>query len=483
MCQKSLHQIDDPRIVVSMRPNHSPWIAQLNLRETINHLSDNRSTDIAIVGGGIAGISTAYFTLKSTDLKVAIVEADKVAHGATGHNAGQIVSYFERQLQDLVREYGLEMTAQAQRAVDSAWGLMDAMYKEAKLTVPVARFNGYAGCQDLEEVIVHLENNKYASDAQLTMEMLLIAEDSDVAKNIPEQYVGLYSLVPHETILSLLETENRNFIAALAARKGVMNSAMFCEQILDYLFITYPDRFVLFEESPVTEVFLERDNARLKVRDNELTAKNVILCTNGFERFTITNAVGDDIDTQFHHLVRGSVGYMAAYLEENTRPPVAISYLPSHTKTGNDLLDAIPYFYLTRRTFEGSHNETKSLICIGGPEVRMDDTNNYKKEHPYPSEAQELMDTFLHETYKYAPKDEITYQYKWHGLMGYTPNGVRCIGPEPINPVLHYNLGCNGIGILPSIYGGMKISQYLKGEALEKSIFDPQDSRISTSQE
>ena len=61
--------------------------------------------------------------------------------------------------------------------------------------------------------------------------------------------------------------------------------------------------------------------------------------------------------------------------------------------------------------------------------------------------------------------------------MGYTPNGLRCIGPEPLNPVLMYNLGCNGVGILPSVYGGKKISQFLNNEDLTPSLFDPKDYR------
>jgi glycine/D-amino acid oxidase-like deaminating enzyme len=59
--------------------------------------------------------------------------------------------------------------------------------------------------------------------------------------------------------------------------------------------------------------------------------------------------------------------------------------------------------------------------------------------------------------------------------MGYTTNGMRAIGPEPLNPVLMYNLGCNGVGILPSIYGGRKIAEFLNGEVEERSMFDVGD--------
>ncbi len=56
--------------------------------------------------------------------------------------------------------------------------------------------------------------------------------------------------------------------------------------------------------------------------------------------------------------------------------------------------------------------------------------------------------------------------------MGYTKNGVRLIGPEPQNPVLLYNLGCNGVGILPSVHGGRQIARFLAREPVPRSIFD-----------
>ena len=47
------------------------------------------------------------------------------------------------------------------------------------------------------------------------------------------------------------------------------------------------------------------------------------------------------------------------------------------------------------------------------------------------------------------------------------------IGVHPGRPSLLYNLGCNGVGFLPSIHGGRQIARLLSGEQLEPSIFDP----------
>lgn len=94
----------------------------------------------------------------------------------------------------------------------------------------------------------------------------------------------------------------------------------------------------------------------------------------------------------------------------------------------------------------------------------------------YPQEAQEKISTFLYKNYR-LENNNLEYNFLWHGLMGYTKNGVRLIGTEPCNNRLYYNLGCNGIGILPSIYGASRVERLLNGEILSPSMFDVQDKR------
>jgi len=67
----------------------------------------------------------------------------------------------------------------------------------------------------------------------------------------------------------------------------------------------------------------------------------------------------------------------------------------------------------------------------------------------------------------------LPYDFQWHGLMGYMDGRIRVIGAHPDHPRLLYNLGCNGVGFLPSIAGGERIARLLAGERLAPSIFDP----------
>lgn len=434
----------------------------------------NLETDVAIVGAGIAGVATAYFVLRDTDKRVALIEAKKVAHGATGHNAGQLVSYFERPFSGLVDEFGLEMAARGQEEVESAWGLIDEMIKEAKLTTPMSQFHGYAGCTSLPQLLDFFENNLYREEAGLHFEKAFIAQDAPGLDRIPEKYRHLYSPVSREHILSMLETNNSAFLAALPTRKGCMNSALFTEEVVAYLLARYPKRLTLAENSPVRRIHLHPTFGVLETDSYTITASNVILCTNGFENFHIIND-GKDLDTRFHHLVRGSIGYMAGYLEQSGNHPMAVSYLPETTSHQRDIYFENPYFYVTRRPFINEEGQALNLVCAGGPEELAEDSSQYSHSQPYSQSAMNEIDRLLKQNYRHMPKGGVKYMFFWHGLLGYTPNGIRLIGPEPVNPILMYNLGCNGVGLLPSIYGGKKISLFLTGAKLEKSIFDPQN--------
>lgn len=455
-----------------MLPNHSPWIKQLNRTRPVVPIGADVAANIAIVGGGIAGITTAFFVLKNTNKRVVLLEADKVAHGATGHNAGQIASYFERTLAEMVDEFGFDLAIHAQRSVESGWQLLDQIVTEARLQTPVYRFSGYAGLTSLESLIHHLQSNQCRVRGGLSTEAVVVAEEWKDRKNIPAQYSDLYTLAPHEDVLGLLETNNADYIASLSYQKGCTNSALFSEELAGYLLATYPERFSLYEGSPVAVVRLGKGVATLMVGNHAVTAERVVLCTNGFEHFSIVNESGPEIDTKFHHSVAGRIGYMSGYIEPINHPPAAISYFP---KVGTDSVDPTgeAYFYLTRRPYEHEGNSSYNLVCTGGPEKVLPNGAEYSRDSAGSEQMHILIDDFLRGNYAKFPAGETEYAFTWHGLMGYTPNGMRRIGPEPLNDALLYNLGCNGVGILPSIFGAMRISRFINNEPVEASVFDP----------
>jgi glycine/D-amino acid oxidase-like deaminating enzyme len=63
--------------------------------------------DVAIVGGGLTGLSTAYH-LAERPARIAVFEAQEIAHGASGRAFGQVVPYLKHDSAWLCRKYGAE---------------------------------------------------------------------------------------------------------------------------------------------------------------------------------------------------------------------------------------------------------------------------------------------------------------------------------------------------------------------------------------
>ncbi|HVT75203.1 MAG TPA: FAD-binding oxidoreductase [Candidatus Paceibacterota bacterium] len=456
-----------------MKINRSPWIHQLDKTRPIERLRDDIKTDIVIVGAGIAGIATAFFALKHTEKSVVVIEKSRIAHGATGHNAGQIVSYFERPFYELCEEFGIELAAAGQRSIELAWELFDEMYTEAGLTIPFSRFVGYDGLSTYDQVLSHLKNSILRKRTNLPLQEMWLSDKAPFATTIPKEYAEFYKIVPQSDIQTALETEKKGFVAVTLHHKGVVNSALFSEHVAAYLRQKYRNRLAIYEETSIAKIVLHENDAVLDAGTHTLTADRVVLCTNGFENLTIQNKSGMAIDTRFHHLVNGVVGRMSGYLEKMNKPPMAASYYVPAEQGFADMED--PYFYITRREYEYEKGADHNLICLGGPQHDIPDREEYLSEFDYPEEVQAEVDRFVHDLYAVEPNRKIEYQFTWHGLMGYTPSRVRIVGEEPKNRVLLYNLGCNGVGILPSIFGGKRIARIIAGEKVEKSIFDPRE--------
>lgn len=448
-----------------MNPSHpSPWLSQLTHERDHFRLEKNAECDVAVVGAGIAGVMTAYQVLKLTKLTVLLLDADRIAHGATGRNAGQVVSYFERPLKDIAEAFGEKMAIEGQVAVESAWGILDDIISHCGLQTPLFKCKGFAGLSTVAQIIEHLEEKDLRARNGLKDEQLLVSATIDLA-DIPKRLQKYVLQVPHSTVLGALKTENAAFIAAEASLKGCTNSAALCEELVGWMARTYPDRLIVAEHLPVHTVTLRKDGATLETEGPSISAKSVVLCTNGFENFEIVNKGGDDIDTSFHDSVLGTIGYMAGYVDEADQSAYAVSY---HENA--DYHDA--YYYLTRRPYDhdGKHY---SLVCVGGPERVLPDRAEYDPTSGLPGGIDEELEREMRRTYYDLPPSA-TRQFLWQGLMGYTRNGIRRIGFEPKNHTLLYNLGCNGIGILPSVYGGKRIAELLAGYTLPQSIFDPE---------
>jgi glycine/D-amino acid oxidase-like deaminating enzyme/nitrite reductase/ring-hydroxylating ferredoxin subunit len=69
-------------------------------------LSGEVTVDVAVIGGGVTGL-TAALLLKRAGLRVAVIEADRVGHGASGNNTAKVSALQATVYSELSRKHGV----------------------------------------------------------------------------------------------------------------------------------------------------------------------------------------------------------------------------------------------------------------------------------------------------------------------------------------------------------------------------------------
>ncbi len=237
----------------------------------------------------------------------------------------------------------------------------------------------------------------------------------------------------------MILTRDKGYKCALVGRSGLMNSALFCEELVSKMLEIYRGRFIVYENTPV---------------------QKIILSTEALIDLDI-----DGVEGPLDYAIESVLGYVDGYLHKKETRPIATVYFNSGQSDRPS-----GYFYLSRRNYPDGSN--RSLTCMVGPNQSLNKGESHNPQEVQDEHEYARIDEFYRKSIVDASEDARR-DFSWNGLMGYTSDGIRLIGPDAANASLIYNLGCNGIGILPSIYGGKRIARYCMGEQMEPSIFDP----------
>lgn len=92
-------------------------------------LNKDIKIDVAIIGGGIAGISTAYF-LNKQGISVAVLEADHILQGTTGHTTAKITSQHGLIYSKIINKLGSELAQQYAEANQTAIKTIEKLVHE-----------------------------------------------------------------------------------------------------------------------------------------------------------------------------------------------------------------------------------------------------------------------------------------------------------------------------------------------------------------
>ena len=114
-------------------------------------LEKDISVDIVIIGGGITGITTALL-LKNEGFKIALIEADKIVQGTTGHSTAYVTSQHDIIYNDLISRMGFEKAKQYADANEGAINFIEEMVKKYNIDCDFCRLPAYIYTTDKNKI-------------------------------------------------------------------------------------------------------------------------------------------------------------------------------------------------------------------------------------------------------------------------------------------------------------------------------------------
>ncbi|AOI60655.1 NAD(P)/FAD-dependent oxidoreductase [Burkholderia diffusa] len=397
--------------VASKLPQHlgkSGWVEMLPPRTACAPLVGTVNADIAIIGGGFAGLSAAR-RLSQLDptLKVVVLEASEVAEGATGRNSGFIIDLpHEVSSEDYggsgsderrhdIQVHRMAIALARDLALEKGWG--------KNIFDPCGKYNVAMGPQGDKHV------TSYAAQLDKVNEPYRLFNATEIAK----------------------VTGTKSFTSAIFTPGTVMiQPAAYIRGLADSL----RDPVRLFENTPALS--FERQGAawRIKTPNGAVNAGKIILANNGHAQ---------------------SFGFFpGVLLHVYTYASMTHAFDPSRL-SGERSWAATPAFPMgtTVRRVRGDDGDrilirsrytyNPRLQVTEGAIARAGRVHDRKFDARFPM-------------LKGLPME-----YRWAGAMALTWNGVPAFGE--IEPGIFAAIACNGVGATKATASGIAAAEAALG--------------------
>ncbi len=348
--------------------------------------------DIVIIGGGIAGISTAYWLMKEDQgLKVALVEKGELACGATGRNAGFITCGSVEHFNRLVGTHGAEKALEIWKFSEENLKLLeDHIIKEKEQKLQFERKGSFSLASTYEEFSELKKSYDLMNELGINVEIL----DQDSI----EKRLNTYGFVGGIKYLD----------------DASVHPVLLLEEILSHF--KESDSFSLFENSEVFRIEQIKELKRVHTKSGKIDAPVVIMATNGYS-------------TQLHP-------YFSDKIYPTRGQILATGPLPNILEGpcyANFVLD---YF---RQTPTGE-------VVIGGfRQLKKDTEVGYSDE--VTDVIQDALVDFLNKHIPSIKGTDIT--HRWSGIMGFSADGQPMVGSIPSDPQIYFIGGftAHGMGL------------------------------------
>lgn len=210
-------------------------------------LEEDLKVDVAVIGGGIAGIVTAYYLAKS-GRSVALLEKDFLMSGETGNTTAFLTEVFDYYLYEVKRRFGKKIAKKTWDAGRLAIDEIERLTRDEKIDCDFVRVPAYIFAADKKGFDTLKKECELAEDLGLKHVELFDKKD------LPFKNAG-YLKVKNQA-----KFHPRKFLTELAKKAAEAGAQ-------------------IFEETEVLQC-TGKNPTRVVTNKASVTAKSVVVCTN-----------------------------------------------------------------------------------------------------------------------------------------------------------------------------------------------------------
>lgn len=364
-------------------------------------------TDLCIVGAGIIGAGAAQWAAQA-GVHGVVVEAREAALGASGRNAGFVLTGVAASYYAAVRDYGREKARDLwQVSIDNVAQMLTwaQAYK-----IPTAQSGS----------LLLAESEQEADELRQSAEML--EEDG---------FPGDFT--PYDPL-------NRGFFASLARpNDGVTQPALLSRAVLEH------SGFPLIAGSPVTGFSEQGGWVTVESQRATIRARQVLLCTNAWSE-------------SVHPYFVGKVSPMRGQIYISDPAPLVF-----------DTAGYSHYGYWYFRQVVEANQPGYGRWLIGGARHLHYDTENNNPSEAISGGVQSDLEAW---TARHFPElTDFAIDRRWAGIMGFTTDGLPLVGKLPGYERVGFCVGFNGHGMGLGVMVAKRAVQLLL-EGKDPGLFD-----------
>jgi glycine/D-amino acid oxidase-like deaminating enzyme/nitrite reductase/ring-hydroxylating ferredoxin subunit len=393
------------------------------LTHNISSASPEEVIDVVVIGGGIAGMTSAYLLSKSGK-RVVVIEDGYMGSGETGRTTAHITHALDDRYYDLEQRHGVQGARIAAESHTAAINFIQSMVNEEKIDCDFERLDGF--------LFLDPSDKKESLDRELQATHRAGIKDTKIVERSP---LDSFNTGP------CLRFPNQAQFHPLKYLEGLCQA-------------TIKNRGQIFTQTHAQEI----KPHSIKTSDGFIVeARNIVIATNA-PIVDKTSKIYDKQDAYRTYVI-------GAKIKKNAVPKAL------YWDTGCHNSDNIvaPYHYVRIQRMD--NDENYDLLIIGGEDHQ---TGSASSDEDDIEKRYLRLESWTKERF---PIEEEGIEYRWSGQVMEPQDSIAFIGPNPgdeNNKNIYIATGDSGNGITHGTVAGILLTDLILGKDNPwSSLYDP----------